>query len=226
LQFVTIGTTLQLSLNGNVLATVTDSAIRNAGSAGTYSTAGSTVWPAHAAPIARSVPTGSFSDKLNLASGALLSSSWDQLTGSFIGSNGVATGQSKSNLATVYGMAPGNVTLTLNVLPLATGASAGVVARYNTLTGDMVFAEIINRHGIAYVEIWRVRNGVRTRMSHASLGHGVLGGLLQLTVSGTQLTLSVNGHVYSQVSNTVVLGTGAIGIMGSKGAGVDNFSAA
>jgi hypothetical protein len=225
LQFETIGTTLQLSLGGNVLATVADSAIRAAGSVGTYSTPGSVIEPAHATALTRTPAAGSVRDRMNLASGALLSTSWDQWAGAFAGSNGVAAGQAASNLATVYGMSKSNVSVRVNVLRLTAGASAGVAARYNTATGDMDFAQLVNRSGIGYVEIWRVRRGVRTRLSVTSLGRGVVGGLLQFDVAGTQLSVSVNGHVFGRVNDTVVLGAGTVGIIGSKGAGVDNFSA-
>src|SRR5262249_21669988 len=147
LQFETIGTTLQLSLGGNVLATVADSAIRAAGSAGPYSTPGSVIEPAHVTALTRTPAAGSVRDSMNLASGALLSTSWDQWAGAFAGSNGVATGQTASNLATVYGMSKSNVAVQVNVLRLAAGASAGVVARYNAATGDMDFAQLVNRSG-------------------------------------------------------------------------------
>jgi hypothetical protein len=225
LQFETLGTTLQLSLGGNVLATVADSAIQATGSAGTYSSPGSDILPAQATALTGTSAPGSVSGSTNLANGAPLSTTSDPWVGTFPWSNGVATGQTASSLATMNGMSQSNVSVKVNVLRLAAGASAGVVARYNTATGDMDFARLLNRNGVGYVEIGRVWNGVRTRLAVRRLGRGVVGGLLQLKVAGARLSVSVNGRVVGRVHDKVVLGAGTVGIIGSKGAGVANFSA-
>jgi hypothetical protein len=52
-----------------------------------------------------------------------------------------------------------------------------------------------------------------------------VGGLLQFNVAGAQMSVSVNGHVFGQVSDSVVLGAGTVGVIGSEGAGINNFSA-
>ncbi len=224
LRLETVGTTLKLYLNKSLVLTVADASIRGTGTAGTWSSPLSVVWTPTATTLTRTPTTLPYSNAPKLPTGTLLDSSWDQWSGSFVGTGSGIGGQAKSNLATLFGLSQKNVSVQADISALAAGNFAGLVLRYNAATGDMVYGQVVNTKGTYYAEIWRVSHGVATRLTHVSLGK-TAPHHLRFDAVGTLYTLSVDSHLAGQISDWTSYQGGTVGLQGGAGSRFANFSA-
>ena len=137
---------------------------------------------------------------------------------------GTLTGQrSRVNLATVNGVSETteNVSATIT---LTTGQSAGLVTRYAG-AGNMYFAEIVSRKGTYKAYIYRIVNCVQKQLAVQTYSGSATGAVLEFAVSGTSLTLTLNGTKVATTTDSTLTGAGSVGIMSSGEATISSFSA-
>jgi len=133
----------------------------------------------------------------------------------------IATGPN-SNVALYTGAAARDLTVSANVENLENGQFAGVVARYSSKT-SYYQAGLVVESGQAYAVIQAVtQNGTRTLSKQAVLDVGE--GLVSFTLSGTSLTLSLNGFQVAQATDSRFQ-SGSVGISGGNAVGFTNFFA-
>ncbi|MFM8578850.1 MAG: Ig-like domain-containing protein, partial [Planctomycetaceae bacterium] len=133
----------------------------------------------------------------------------------------IATGPN-SNVALYTGVAARDLTVTANVENLGDGQFAGVVARYSSKT-SYYQAGLVVESGQAYAVIQAVtRNGVRTLSREAVVDVGE--GLVSFTLSGTSLSLELNGIQVAQATDSRFQ-SGSVGISGGQSVGFTNFVA-
>jgi hypothetical protein len=223
-----IGTTLELSLNGNLLLSTPSGALKLAGATGTYSDVGGMIWPAAATSVSRPLAALPFTDGFAQADGTLLDRiAWNEWAGSFQAQNQVAIGQNSANLATLHSAAQPDVAQSVDVVHLPSGGSAGLLARYNVATDSFYRANLTatfsaKTNTTTYsAQIWRKQGAIWTRLASKTVSG--TGTLTFVTVGGSQ-QLFLNGVLVASANDKMLL-TGAYGIYASKGAGLDNYSA-
>lgn len=133
----------------------------------------------------------------------------------------IATGPN-SNVALYTGAAARDLTVTSNVENLEDGQFGGVVARYSSKTSSYQ-AGLLLESGQYFAVIQAVtRNGTRTLAKQAVLDVGE--GLVSFTLSGTSLSLSLNGFQVAQATDSRFQ-SGSVGISGGNAVGFTNFFA-
>jgi len=163
--------------------------------------------------------------------GSQLSAFWTNQSGNLAIANGVATGQSALNLATLNGINQTNTSVQASV-NIPAGQYAGLVSRVQgSGVQSMYFAAIVSS-GPGYVAaIWICQGGVFTLLSAANPVAGNGQGTLLLKTLGTSIQLywQPNGTTgYSQVAAATnsTLTSGSVGVLVSAGTSLDNFNAA
>ncbi len=104
------------------------------------------------------------------------------------------------------------------------GQSAGLVTRYDG-AGNMYYAEIVAGSGTYTAYIYRIVNGVQTQLAVQTYSGSVTGAVLEFAVSGTSLTLTLNGTTVATATDSTLMGAGSVGIISSGGATISSFSA-
>jgi len=100
---------------------------------------------------------------------------------------------------------------------------AGVVARYSgTGVANMYMAALMTTGGTTFAQIYRNINGAWTLLSSQAIL--VSSATIRFDVTGSSLKLFVNGVLQTQATDTL-LTTGSVGLFGSQGNTLDNFSA-
>ena len=148
---------------------------------------------------------------------------WSVARGGFLShlNTANATG-SNSNVALYRGAAARDLTVTANVENLENGQFAGVIARYSSKT-SYYQAGLSLESGQYFAVIQAVtRNGTSTSTPVAVVDVGE--GLVSFTLSGTSLSLSLNGFQVAQVFDSRFQ-SGRVGISGGKAVGFTNFFA-
>jgi hypothetical protein len=231
LSFEALGSSLQLLLNGQLIASAYDTSL-GAGTTGLWGGAaafGNFQTSAPAVPLP-------FSDTFTQADGTPLSTSWFPRAGNFTVQSSAAVANVSPSLATVNHAATANVAVQADIaLSSSAGVQyAGLVARYGGPgASNYYLGEIVGSNGTFTAYIFRNQNGVfpqlgsasdgvYTQLGSASVGSGT--GTLLFQVVGTSLKLSLNSTVLVSVTDSA-LTTGTTGIFGGGGASLDNFSA-
>jgi hypothetical protein len=223
-----VGTTLQLSVGGVPVVSAANATLQGAGSVGTYSSPGSQVWPATVTAVTRSNVTLPFSDSFAQSSGSVLSSSWDEWTGSFRDQNQAAVAQSASNLATLHGLAATDVSVSADITVLPAGGFAGLLSRDNPATSSAYRAGLAavydpkKRVTTYTAQIWVAHNGNWTLLGSQVVGSGT--GHLTFVTVGASEELFLNGTLVVAASDSS-LKTGTVGMYATQGVAMDNFAA-
>jgi hypothetical protein len=138
--------------------------------------------------------------------------------------SGTLTGQSSGvKLATVNGISETTENVRATITP-SNGQSAGLVTRYAG-AGNMYFAEIVSRKGTYKAYIYRIVNGVQKQLAVQTYSGSVTGAVLEFAVSGTSLTLTLNGTKAATATDSTLTGAGSVGIMSAGEATISSFSA-
>jgi hypothetical protein len=167
-----------------------------------------------------------FNDAFTQNSGTGLSAAWTLQDGGFTVVNQAATGSAAVNLATVNAAAPlADAVVSADVSLTVLGQEAGVLARW-TGPGDQNYYEALladTAQGFV-VSLVRSVSGTRTVLASAGVASG--SGPLLLDVSGSSLTLLLNGSVILSATDATLSSQGAVGVRATAGAALHNFHAA
>jgi hypothetical protein len=220
LKFVTIGSSLQLYLDNQLVTNATDTMLTQ-GLIGTWADPGNTV-----SNLTSNQPTYTksqlpFTDSLNQADGSGLSNSWVQSAGTFVFQGGVLVSQDNASVATLYGLSQADSSVQVDIQRASSGSMA-LVSRYVN-AGTMYWAGLINYSGTYYAEIWRDYGGSwQVLASRRATGTT---GTLRLLTEGSTLQLFLNGTLQAFASDTWIT-SGSVGIYAGYGAALANFQAA
>ncbi len=228
LEFDLVGDSLQLSLNGSLVAYANDSTF-TAGSVGMLTSGAAVVSTFNAAPITQQSPlNNAYNDNFTTANNGQLDDYWVNQHGAFTTSGtGTATAVSSVNLATVNGITNADeaVSLTINTLP--TGAQVGLVARYDgSGLANMYYGSIVAASSNAYsAYIYRNVNGALTPLFSQNYNGTATGQTLELDVVGSSLQLFLNGSLVAYANDSTFT-AGSAGMLASGAVVVSNFNAA
>ena len=225
LTFQVEGTSLKLFLNGVLVAYGNDTAL-SSGTVGIRAFGGSTVDSFQFAPPTIITNTLPFTDNFSAPSqGNQLSYSWEEQGGNFNLSTGAAVGQSSTNFATVNGINAVNTTVVANVNLTAAGQYAGLVARYsNPQSPNMYYASLTRQSNGQYTAaIYRDLHGSWTLLASTTIA--TFNNTLQFNVSGSSLSLFVDGVQRLSTTDGIITVGGLVGMRGSQGAAYNSFSA-
>ena len=128
-------------------------------------------------------------------------------------------GLGSTNIATYSGAVAKNATVSALVSNLAAGQFGGVVARYSSSTSHYR-AGLVVEGGQTYAVIQAVGSKVKTLAKQAVASPG----FVAFTVSGSTLTLTLDGLVVAQANDSRFT-SGTVGISGGSNAGFGTFSA-
>jgi hypothetical protein len=228
LRFEAVGTSLDLYLGGQLVASAADAAVQGAGGAGTYASAGSVVWPPRATALPHPAVALPFADGFGQANGTLLGAGWDQWLGSVRVSGGAAVGQAAADVATLHGASAADVSVSADVTAVPAGGFAGLLSRHNAATGDTYRAGLAAAYdpktkAVTYAaQVWRKQGGQWLLLAAQPVTAGT-GHLTFVTVSASE-ELFLNGTLVV-VAADGTLKTGAAGLYATQGAALDNFAA-
>jgi hypothetical protein len=139
------------------------------------------------------------------------------------------TGVGAANEMTLYGINQLNATVQAQIATVAAGGSAGILARYNATTGNTYWAGITATYNATTkvttytAKIMRRINGVWTVLFTKTTG--VKPGLLNFTVTGTKLSLSLDGNVLGTIYDGALTTPGTVGVSSTRGGQFSTFSA-
>jgi hypothetical protein len=231
LEFDVVGTSLRLYLNNSIVAYANDGTYTTGGVG--MMTSGGAVVVSNFNAVAITPPTAGYPFS-NIAAGTSpitglsngqLNSYWSIQSGDYVDNAGTLIGQSSGlNLATVNGVSQATEDVSATIT-LTNGQSAGLVARYAG-PGNMYFAEIVAGAGNYRAYIYRIVNGVQKQLVASQTYSGsVTGGVLDFAVSGTLLTLKLNGTTVATATDSALTGAGSVGIISSGAATISSFNA-
>lgn len=167
-----------------------------------------------------------FSDTFNRANNANLGARWTTRGGSIALFNNQAYVNSPQGIATANGVLGADVSLQATVyLSRPSTQGIGLVARYQG-PGDnnLYYGGLVGFTGGFWARIFRNLNGQWQMLSSTFVNNGV--GVLRFNVIGSSLKLYFNNVLVGNVIDSTIPTVGMIGIRGSLGARLDNFSAA
>jgi hypothetical protein len=235
LELDAIGTSLQLFLNGSIVAYANNSTYAIGGVG--MLTSGGPVVVSNFNAIAVTPPTASYpfsitgtgTSPITGLSNGQLNSYWSIQSGDYVDNAGTLIGQSSDvNLATVNGVSETaeNVSATITLTP---GQNAGLVTRYaGSGVQNMYFGQIVAGTGSYTAYIYSIVNGVWTQLASQGYSGSVTGAVLNFAVSGNgpaSLILKLDGTTVATASDSNLPGAGSVGILSSGGATISNFSA-
>jgi hypothetical protein len=221
-----IGDSLQLFLNGNLVAAANDSTLTS-GSGGISASQGVTFDNFFMNTATRSFVTipGPFFDSLNLPVGGTLSDVWQNRAGAYFGTGDAAAGLTAGNLATLN--LTSNLTDVILEADLALAAGNAFAALTARVTGsglsNLYWGGLVRSGGIVFAQIYRFVNGTPTLL--ASTPISLSAGTVRFSAVGTTLSLSINGVGLLTVTDTVLTSAGTVGISTSQGSVAADFSA-
>jgi len=169
---------------------------------------------------------GAFSDSFDRRNAATLGPAWIIRAGSVAVSSRAAVTGDPLSIATVKAVPADNAALQADIeVPLASGQSAGIVARYQGLgDNNMYLGSIACPADGPTAFIHKNIGGTWTLLASGEVPSGT--GTLRFEVVGNSLKVFFNNRLAASVVDEDLPSGGAVGIRGSGGAGVvfDNFS--
>jgi hypothetical protein len=232
LRFDVIGASLKLYFNNALVLYAQDFSLTGVGSVGIRSTQGASLTDFNASVLTGTTPPIPFLDSFNaVAPGNQLSSNWREQAGNFNLAGNQAVGQAPFvNLATLNGVSRADVSVSSNVRFTSVNQTVGLVARHSG-PGDsnMYFAGLVSTgSGNANIYLYKNVGGVWTEINSFVLinlypGDIYTNTLFNFTVTGSTLSVSVNGLLRGQVTDTSITAAGSVGIRGSAGGIYDDF---
>jgi hypothetical protein len=224
LRFEVNGNQLKLFVN-NVLQLVTyDSAITAAGQVGIRGT-NATFDDFNAASVVSLPASLPFNDTFTKPNNSELDRTWTECVGAFsIQNNQAATADPSVNIATLNNIAVANVVVQTDISVTASGARAGLMARYTGPAEDNFYLGYVsNNNGVYQAVIFLRRNGVYTLLAMNNLPSFTGTGTIRFEAVGTSLKLFVNNVLQASATDSM-LTTGSVGIRGTN-AKFGNFTA-
>jgi subtilisin family serine protease len=229
LRFEVAGSSLTLLFNGIRVAGAFDTAITGAGGVGIRFTgvggsldnySQSTLTPP--LPLTAALP---FTDSFNTADSPYLPGSWTKRIGNLaVASNVVVSRFNNVSIMALNGVSTRDSSGQAFV-NIVNGTSVALVARYTGAGDARMYAAGLVRSGFNFFgRIW-VNNGTGWRILASGLSPGG-SGILRFDVTGSALTLFLNGRQIAAASNKGITGPGTMGIrFVGPGAVADNYQA-
>ena len=239
LEFDVVGDSLQLFLNGSLVAYANDSTFTTDG-VGMLTTGGAVVVSNfNAAPITQqTAANNAYSDPFNSQGSSVITSIvngqlddyWVNQVGDFsTGGTGTATALTTIALATVNGTSTAtNEAVDLTINTLSTGEQVGLVARYSgSGLGNMYYGSIMATSTSTYTaSISLYVNGARTTLFSQNYTGTTTGKTLEFDVAGDSFQLFLNGSLVAYATDGT-FAAGSVGMLSLGGAVVvSNFNAA
>ncbi|WP_254512973.1 choice-of-anchor D domain-containing protein [Anatilimnocola floriformis] len=176
--------------------------------------------------VTAAAPTTAFSDNFNRTNSTALGANWTERNGDFtITNQGLQNSSTGTSVATANNVNLNDAIIAADI-NLGTGTAtrdAGLTARQiSNGVGSQYWAGIRYSGGQYSAEIYRVINGVWTRLATTSVTSG--SAALRFELSGRSLKLYVNGTLTTSATDSV-LTTGRIGVTSTGlNTRIDNFS--
>jgi len=159
---------------------------------------------------------------LAAATSPALGPNWTEQTGGYAITPNSATATASPSVASFNGISLRDVSVEGEVSLANGGGYQGFMARYSgPADSNMYWGGLVNR-GSFLAEIWRNSGGTWTLLAREGVAGG--SGSLQFDVIGESLKLSLDGVVVAFANDAVITQAGGIGMRGSLGTSVDNFS--
>ena len=230
LLFQLVGPSLDLYLNGNLIANAVDTTLTS-GSVGMAATAGSALTQFSAVAITQTAVTLPFTDTFNTVTTPQnqLDTNWVTQSGNFsvnaTAGNAAATG--KPNLATLYGLSVANVQVQAD-FSVGLNENAGLVSRYaGPGVANFYAALIVNTTTGIYVNTYKNVNGTYLLLGSqlVASAESNVNATLELLTVGSTVTAIYNGNTLYSVVDTTFTGPGSVGVLSGGGGVVSDFSA-
>ena len=238
LEFDVVGSSLQLFLNGSLVADANNSTFATGSVGMLTSGAAVAVSNFNAAPITQQTASNPFTDTFSTqGSSAITSTANGQLDNSWVNQFGYFTtsgtgtataGNPFASLATVNGISNANEAVSLTINSLMPGQQVGLAARYSgSGLGSMYYGSIVPTSANSYTAAIFVNvNGAFTPLFSQNYTGTTTSKTLEFDVVGSSLQLFLNGSLVAYASNST-FATGGVGMLTSGGAVVvSNFNAA
>jgi subtilisin family serine protease len=229
LEFTVVGSSLSLSLDERVITAVTDTMITAAGSVGLrFWGAGSLAESFAASEIAAPEPEPAslpFAENFSMGDGTFVPGTFTESAGDFRIASGRAVSNARhASVMTLNGVAATDVTVSARV-DVAGGVSAGLAARASgNGDADMYLGAILGSGSNAVATIWRNVGGQWTLLSITAAGKSA--GLMEFTVEGSSLSLSLDGKLLTTTTDSAITGPGTVGLRyWGIGSTADDFTA-
>lgn len=155
---------------------------------------------------------------------------WQERQGNFMINLGEVVGVANANLATVFGAALADVSLSAKI-DLAASQQAGLIARYQANGSYFIGRMVVNAAGVVSADISRYSGGMFTKLNTPSTTFPVTGtaGTLRFEVSGTSLKLYFTPTAGAEVLvayafDKSIAAAGLAGLRLTKDARADDFT--
>ncbi len=224
LEFESVGPSLKLLLNSNLVAYADDTDLTT-GTVGMRISKDAAITSFGASAVTLLTPTLPFTDNFSMTSdGSQLDRNWIDQTGNVTVVAGKATGKGSFNLSTLNGVKIADVSATVDIT--LTGSQwASLVTRYSgPLEDNFYLGQLVgNGNGTFTPSIWKKVNGVWTKLNTGA-NVNAANGTLEFESVGPSLKLILAGKLLAWADDTS-LTTGSVGMRLSQNAAVANFTA-
>jgi hypothetical protein len=225
LEFETVGSSLKLIYNGQLIASAFDTTL-TAGSVGIRLSQGVAASNFTSDNVTATSPTLPFSDNFMAPSdGSQLSRNWsDQLGNVTINSSNQAVGTGDTNLSTLNGISQADVKVSANNVSVGAGQTIGLVARYGgPLYSNFYLGQLRDTGSGLQAAIFKNIGGTFTTVAIGAIIPNAPG-TLEFEAVGNSLKLIYGGKLVAHGFDSSFT-TGSVGMRLSSGAAVTSFSA-
>jgi hypothetical protein len=223
LEFESVGASLKLIFNGQLIASAFDTTL-GSGSIGMRLSQGVALSSFSADKVTSTTPSIPFTDNFTTVSdGSQLNRNWSDQFGNITISSSQAVGTGGTNLSTVNGLALADVKVTANI-NMGSGQTIGLVARYDgPLYNNFYLAQLRDTGSGFQAAIFKNIGG---NFATIAVGSTIptANGTLEFEVVGTSLKLIFGGKLVAYGFDSS-LTTGSAGLRLSTGAAVSQFTA-
>ncbi|MEY3033245.1 MAG: hypothetical protein RLZZ622_1720, partial [Planctomycetota bacterium] len=224
-RFDVVGDSLKLFVDGELVGFARDRMIPAAGAVGVRSTSGTAIDDFTATEVLLPMATFPFQDRFSAADGGQLDRFWDARSGNFTVQGNRLVGANPVNTTTLRAALAGDASISMTVQVPTAGSHAGALARGVPQRNTAYWGGLVNRSGGLSAEIWRVADGEITVLANSPLTETAdVDHDLQFSLTGSDLSLAVNGSPVVAVDDGGLPAAGLFGIRATNNASVDTFA--
>ncbi len=223
LKFTVVGGTLQLFVNGNLIASVTDFQITSEGLTGFAGNLNTTFTNFSAKADVGVLP---FTDSFSGTGVPLNANNWQVAAGSFTQNGGNVSASGTTNIALYLGEATDDVNVSTTILNLPAQQSAGLVARWSADGSNFNAYEalLVNNNGEFSVQLLRVQDRNATALASVAVTGVASSAAMKFDLVGDNLQVFINGTMIINVFDTGLTDQGLVGIAGNSNTTFGPFS--
>ena len=224
-RFDVVGDSLKLFVDGELVGFARDRMIPAAGAVGVRSTSGTAIDDFTATDVLLPMATFPFQDRFSAADGGQLDRFWDARSGNFTVQANRLVGANPVNTTTLRAALASDASISMTVQVPTAGSHAGALARGVPQRNTAYWGGLVNRSGGLSAEIWRVADGEITVLANSPLTETAdVDHDLQFSLTGSDLSLAVNGSPVVAVDDGGLPAAGLFGIRATNNASVDTFA--